>query len=207
MSTTPRIPVIGLCGGIGAGKSAVAGILTDLGCVVSDSDRDARGVLADPEVLEVLRGWWGDDVIGTDGRLDRSKIAGRIFGDASERARLEDLVHPRLHRLREARFQGAAADTTALVIDAPLLFEARLDAQCDAILFIDAPIHRRIERVVSGRGWDEAELRRREQAQIAVDEKRSRASYVIENHGTRVELEVGVRAALARIREDLIEVG
>ena len=100
MSTTPRIPVIGLCGGIGAGKSAVAGILADLGCVVSDSDRDAREVLADPEVLEVLRGWWGDDVVGTDGRLDRSRIAGRVFADDSERARLEGLVHPRLHRLR-----------------------------------------------------------------------------------------------------------
>ncbi len=207
MSTTPRIPVIGLCGGIGAGKSAVAGILADLGCVVSDSDRDAREVLADPEVLEVLRGWWGDDVVGTDGRLDRSRIAGRVFGDDSERARLEGLVHPRLHRLREARFRAAAADTRALVIDAPLLFEAELDAQCDAVLFIDAPLRRRLDRVVSGRGWDEAELHRREGAQIPLDEKRSRATHVIENHGTAMELEARVRTVLDRILEDSIEAG
>lgn len=207
MSTTPRIPVIGLCGGIGAGKSAVAGILADLGCVVSDSDRDAREVLADPEVLEVLRGWWGDDVVGTDGRLDRSRIAGRVFGDDSERARLEGLVHPRLHRLREARFRAAAADTRALVIDAPLLFEAELDAQCDAVLFIDAPLRRRVDRVVGGRGWDEAELHRRERAQIPLDEKRSRATHVIENHGTAMELEAGVRTVLDRILEDSLEDG
>ena len=62
MNGSKRPPVIGLVGGIGSGKSAVATILGDLGCVVSDSDRDARSVLADPEVLGVLRDWWGGEI-------------------------------------------------------------------------------------------------------------------------------------------------
>lgn len=200
MMGSTRPPVIGLVGGIGSGKSAVAAILENLGCVVSDSDRDARDVLADPEVIEVLRGWWGDSIVATDGGPDRSEIAVRIFGDPAERTRLEDLVHPRLHCLREARFGAAPDDTCGLVIDAPLLFEAELDEQCDAVLFIDAPIRRRIERVVSSRGWDEAELHRREQAQIPLEEKRRRASRVIENDGTRSELEGRVRVAFDQIR-------
>ncbi|MAC19928.1 MAG: dephospho-CoA kinase [Phycisphaerae bacterium] len=200
MNGSPRPPVIGLVGGIGSGKSAVAAILEDLGCVVSDSDRDAREVLADPKVLEVLQGWWGDAIVATDGRLDRSEIAARVFGDPAERKRLEDLVHPRLHRLREDRFAAASDDTCGLVIDAPLLFEAHLDDQCDAIIFVDASIDRRIERVVTSRGWEEAELHRREQAQIPLDEKRRRASHVIENDGTRSELEGRVGVALDQIR-------
>ena len=200
MTGSTRPPVIGLVGGIGSGKSAVAAILEDLGCVVSDSDRDAREVLADPEVIEVLRGWWGDSIVATDGGPDRSEIATRIFRDPAERTRLEDLVHPRLHALREARFGAAPDDTCGLVIDAPLLFEAELDEQCEAVLFIDATIRRRIERVVSSRGWEEAELHRREQAQIPLDEKRRRASHVIENDGTRSELEGRVRLALDQIR-------
>ena len=196
MNGLKRPPVIGLVGGIGSGKSAAAAILADLVCVVSDSDRDARSVLADPEVLEVLRGWWGDAIVSTDGRPDRSAIAARIFGDPAERSRLEALVHPRLHRLREIRFQSAPSDARGLVIDAPLLFEADLDRQCDAIFFIDAPDGHRIDRVVTTRGWDEVELRRREQAQLPLDEKRDRASHVIENAGTTSALEGRIRAAL-----------
>ena len=82
-------PTIGLAGGIGAGKSRVAALLAELGCVVSDSDADARAVLADPEVIDTLRSWWGDEVVGVDGAIDRGEVAGRVFTDVEERQRLE----------------------------------------------------------------------------------------------------------------------
>ena len=176
-----RPPVIGLTGGIGAGKSAVAAIFAELGCVVSDSDRDSRAVLAEPEILETIRKWWGPGVITSDGRPDRSAIAERIFRNSEDRTRLEGLVHPRVHAAREQSFATAPASTRALVIDAPLLFEAGIDGSCDAVVFVDAPRDIRLERVCSNRGWDESEWSRRESAQMPLEEKRSRATVVIDN--------------------------
>ena len=75
MTFSGRVPVIGLCGGIGAGKSAVAGILAELGCVVSDSDHEAAEVLAEPDVVETLRSWWGDAVLDSNGRANRAAVA------------------------------------------------------------------------------------------------------------------------------------
>ncbi len=176
-----RPPTIGLAGGIGAGKSRVAALLTELGCVVSDSDADARAVLAEPEIIAMLRSWWGDEVVGADGAIDRSRVAARVFADAEARARLEGLVHPRVHERRAARFAAAPSDTRALVIDAPLLFEAGLDAECEAILFVEAPRDVRLARVAANRGWSDAELAAREAAQWPIEEKRSRATVVIDN--------------------------
>jgi dephospho-CoA kinase len=186
VNTTPteiqgRPPVIGLTGGIGAGKSAVAMIFAELGCVVSDSDQDSRVILAEPEVLETIRGWWGPGVITSDGKPDRSVIAEHIFRNSEDRARLERLIHPRVHMAREHAFSAAPPLTRALVIDAPLLFEAGIDASCDAVIFVDTPAAVRLERVRSNRGWDEFEWSRRESAQMPLAEKRSRATVVIDN--------------------------
>ncbi|MDG1360900.1 MAG: dephospho-CoA kinase [Phycisphaerales bacterium] len=201
MNGAHRVPVIGLAGGIGAGKSAVASVLASAGCVISDSDRDAAKVLADPAVVETLRSWWGDEVLAPGGVIDRSVIAARIFGDDDARRRLESLVHPAVHRLREARFAAAPADVTALVIDAPLLFEAGLAEACDAVFFVDAPWASRLARVTEHRGWDESELRRREAAQLPIEEKRRRATRVIDNDGDLAVLESAVVAALRSVTE------
>jgi dephospho-CoA kinase len=174
-------PTIGLAGGIGAGKSRVSRILAGLGCVVSDSDADARVVLTDPEVVATLRSWWGDEVVGVDGAIDRSRVAARVFADSEARARLQGLVHPRIHERRAARFAAAPQGTRAFVIDAPLLFEAGLDAECDAVIFVDAPRDVRLARVAANRGWSDAELAGREAAQWPIEEKRSRATIVIDN--------------------------
>jgi dephospho-CoA kinase len=174
-------PTIGLAGGIGAGKSRVAALLAELGCVVSDSDADARAVLADPEVIATLRSWWGDEVVGVDGAIDRGKVAGRVFTDVEERRRLESVLHPRIHERRAARFAAAPPDTRAFVIDAPLLFEAGLDADCDAVIFVDASRPTRLARVAANRGWSDEELARRESAQWPIDRKRSLATLIIDN--------------------------
>ena len=191
-----RAPVIGLTGGIGAGKSTVAGILATLGCVVSDSDRDAAAVLETAEVKERLQAWWGDQIIASDGTLDRRAIATQVFDDPRERGRLENLVHPLVHERRRKRFEEASPDSRALVIDAPLLFEAGLDEECHAIIFVDAPRELRVERVKSERGWDESEIDRREAAQLPIEEKRIRATAVITNNATADRLENDVRAFL-----------
>ena len=120
------IPVIGLAGGIGSGKSTVARVFASLGCVVSDSDRAGDAALRRPEVVGAIRERWGDGVIGDDGAPDKHAIAGRVFGDADERAWLESLVHPIIHEQRVALVERVRRerDARGVVIDAPLLFEA-----------------------------------------------------------------------------------
>src|SRR6266478_6420926 len=93
-------PIIGIAGGIGSGKSFVAGLLGELGCEVIDSDAQVRAAYGEPEVRQTLREWWGESVIGADGSPDRAGIARRVFGDPLERKRLEGLLHPRVAALR-----------------------------------------------------------------------------------------------------------
>lgn len=186
--------VIGLCGGIGAGKSAVAAELQRLGCVVTDSDRVGREVLTRRHVLDQLVAWWGPHVLNDTGQVDRARVAQIVFADPEQRQRLEALTHPLIKADRHRALQHAR-DTAApaLVIDAPLLFEAGLDAECHVVLFVDAPREQRLARVRTNRGWDEAELARRESAQLPLDAKRQRADHVVINDADTGALREAVR--------------
>jgi dephospho-CoA kinase len=176
-------PVIGLAGGVGAGKSAVAAILARLGCVVCNSDDLGRQALHDPAIRERLVGWWGRQVLNEAGEIDRAAVAAIVFSRPPELRRLESLVHPWIEARRRALFEQAPVGACALVIDAPLLFEAGLEAECDAVIFVDADRGTRQARLAEERGWDEQTLGRREDSQLPLDEKRARSDYVISNNG------------------------
>lgn len=190
--------VIGLAGGIGSGKSAVAGILRDLGCAVIDSDAEARRALGREDVKKEIVSWWGEGILDGQGSIDRARVAEIVFADPDQRGRLEGLIHPLVKRSR-AQFIASTGDVRAIVIDAPLLFEAGVDAECDGVIFVDAPREVRLARVRETRGWDEAELARREDSQMSIWEKRSRADKVVENAGTLDELREGVAQALRQM--------
>ena len=182
MITSP--PTIGLTGGIGSGKSAVASVFQEYGCVVANADENAKEVLRDSEVRDQLLAWWGSQVFDTDGNVDKKILANIVFNDISARKQLENLVHPRARQIQEAQFKNAPQGTRALIIDAPLLIEAGLDTLCDAVVFVEASREIRIERVQKTRGWSEEELTRREVAQLPLDTKRNKADYVLINEGT-----------------------
>ncbi|OAB63717.1 hypothetical protein AY599_28250 [Leptolyngbya valderiana BDU 20041] len=193
--------ILGLAGGVGSGKSAVAAILGELGFVVSDSDAGARAVLERPEVVKELVEAFGEGVLDEHGRPDRRAIADAVFADEARRRTLEGIVHPRLHEERARLVEAARARGAAgVVIDAPLLFEAGVDAECDAVIFVDTPRALRLARVSDGRGWSEAELTRREAAQMPLDEKRRRSDRVVVNDGDLEALRTRVRAAVEAIR-------
>jgi len=195
------IPVIGLVGGIGSGKSAAARAFEKQGCLVSDSDRAVRAVLARPDIAERLASWWGRDILDPQGGVDRRKVADVVFGDEFQRRRLEGLVHPLVRESRRALIDRARRDgATGVIVDAPLLFEAGVDAECDAVVFVETPRAVRLERVRS-RGWDGEELDRRENAQMSLEEKRRRSDHVLVNHGALDELESRVADLLAAIRK------
>ncbi|MHC4768558.1 MAG: dephospho-CoA kinase [Planctomycetota bacterium] len=192
-------PVIGLAGGVGAGKSAVAAILSRLGCVVCNSDDLGRQALREPAIRTKLVGWWGREVLDEAGEIDRAAVAAIVFRRPEELQRLELLVHPWIEARRKALFAMAPADACALVIDAPLLFEAGLDAECDAVIFVDADRGTRLARVADGRGWDEQALGRREDSQLPLDEKRARSDYVVSNNGDLRALSEQVHRTLNEI--------
>ena len=176
--------VIGLAGGIGSGKSALAAAFGRAGCAVIDSDAEARRALQSPEVARELVKWWGSGVLDPRGGVDRAAVARHVFGQPAERARLEGLIHPRIRRTRAAAQEEARrAGAPAIIYDAPLLFEVGIDAVCDAVVFVDCPRETRLERLKKSRGWDDAELTRREAAQLPLEEKRSRSRFVVQNPG------------------------
>ncbi len=194
-------PIIGISGGIGAGKSAVAQAFGALGGLVISSDELNREVLSRPEVARTLRSWWGDGVVGVDGKVDRGALARLVFEDAEKKRRLESLVHPLIARRRADIIRASAGDpkVKAIILDSPLLFESSLDRECDAVVFVEASETRRAERLRKQRGWSLRELRLRERWQLPLAEKRSRCQYVIRNEGTRAQLHTQVKNVFERI--------
>jgi dephospho-CoA kinase len=198
--------VIGLIGGVASGKSKVAQMLLELGAGLLDADRTGHAVLAeDADVHAALRRRWGEGVFGKQGRVDRSAIAARVFGEGSaadaERRFLESLLHPRIGaRLRNQGQEFAAAGRPAVVLDAPLLLEAGWQPMCDLILMVDASRETRLARAKL-RGWTEEEFEQRESAQLSVDVKRLAADAIVSNDGSEADL----RDAVSKFWREHIE--
>ncbi len=173
--------MIGLVGGIGAGKSRVATLLAGENCFVVHSDDIAHEALEDRSVRAAVLSHFGNEVLNEDGEFDRSKLAERIFADATLRATLESILHPWIETERRRRTASMPPTCCAVVIDAPLLLEVGLDRECDAVLFVDAPEAVRRERVRRDRGWSAARFSVREGAQLPLAQKRARSTAIIAN--------------------------
>jgi len=194
-------PMIGLCGGVGAGKSMVAREFERLGCLVIDSDQLNHDVLRRPEVLQTLQEWWGSEVVDASGSPHHGRIAELVFADARQKQRLESLVHPLIAARREDMIQGGTADpmVRAIILDSPLLLESNLDRLCQTLVFVEASETQRLSRLQQARGWDVQELRRRERWQMALAEKRARSQYVIRNEGSIEQLRSQTKDVFERI--------
>jgi dephospho-CoA kinase len=172
---------VGLTGGIGAGKSAVAAIFASLGAFIIDTDAIAREVVAPNSdgLREVARVW---PQAVRNGILDRAALADIVFADPAARERLNALLHPHIRRLAMER--GARAKRGQLVVHVvPLLFETGYDRLVDKSVLVLAPLEERVARVVERDKLDEARVRARVAAQIEPSQARRAADYVIENDG------------------------
>ncbi|HEU4420477.1 MAG TPA: dephospho-CoA kinase [Planctomycetota bacterium] len=191
----PRKPVvIGILGGIAAGKSAVAGMFAAHGLVLLDADEEARLVAAEPDVQREVAAAFGPDVLA-EGGLDRRALAALVFGDARARQRLEAIMHPRIRARLLARLDQAKANGDSVLLDVPLLLEGGLIACCDEVVFVDAAPAVRAARARE-RGWQQGELEQRQAAQAPLHEKRARASHCIQNDGDFDETRRQVAALL-----------
>ncbi|HUB06999.1 MAG TPA: dephospho-CoA kinase [Myxococcales bacterium] len=171
----------GLTGGIASGKSTVAGMLRGLGAHVIDADLLAREVVEPgmPALAEVARRW--PACIRPDGRLDRAKLAGLIFHDPSQRRELETILHPAIQAEAGRRTLALAEAGQKLAFyEAALIFENGLDAGLDGVLLVACSPATQLARLRERDGLSEEDARRRVAAQLPLDEKRSRARWVID---------------------------
>src|SRR5262245_25756135 len=182
--TGTRPIIVGIAGGIGSGKSQVARILGELGAIVIDADSMAHAELDSPEVRQTLTNWWGQEIVGSDGKLDRKRIGAIVFNDPVQRTRLEGLIHPRIAERRDKMIEQASADPAVrmIVMDAPLQYEVGLDRMCDSVIFVDSDAARRAERSEKIRQWSPGELERRENSQMPLDIKRKKADHICSNN-------------------------
>ena len=183
---------IGLTGGIGAGKSEVARLLTTYGAVLIDADRLAREVVEPGTAgLAEVVAQFGPEVLTADGALDRAAMARRVFGDEEARRRLEAVVHPLVAQRTQELLASVPADAV-VVHDVPLLVEKGYAASYDMVVVVEAPEELRVARLVEHRGFSQDDARARIAAQASSAERIAAADVVIDNTGTLADLEAQV---------------
>lgn len=188
--------VLGLTGGIAAGKSTVARRLAELGAAVIDADALAREVVAPgTDGLAQVAATFGDDVLRADGTLDRPALGRIVFADPEALRRLEAITHPRIAQLRERLVaEAVVAGARVVVQDIPLLVEKGLAGEVDGVLVVHAPQDERVERLITQRGLPRADALARVAAQATDAQRREVADLWLENTGTHQELVAAVDA-------------
>ncbi len=185
---------VGLTGGIGSGKSAVADLLVERGAVLIDADQVARDVVAPGgPAYRPLVDRFGPGIVAPDGTIDRPALAAVAFVDDESRLALNAITHPAIGiAMIEAR--DALADTDDIVILAiPLLTAAHRDTvRLHKVVVVDCPTDIALERLLSQRGFDRADAEARIRAQISREERLEEADYVVDNSGDRAALEAEV---------------
>ena len=174
------------------------------GAIVIDADRIGHEVTdRDPEVRLALEREYGADVYRSDGALDRPRVAERVFADPKSRARLDELVHPRILAEIQGRIGRLAAQGArgVVVIDAALMLQWGLERDCDAVLAVTAPEEEQVRRLVAARGWSEEQARARLAAQWPDRRYAEAADRTIENRGSTEALREAAKRALRELRE------
>jgi dephospho-CoA kinase len=191
--------IVGLTGGIGAGKSVVARLLAEHGAVVIDADQLARAVVEPgTEGLAQVVAEFGPDVLDETGALDRAALAERVFGDEPARRRLEAIIHP-LVRVRSAELISTLPVDSVVVNDVPLLVESNLAGLYEIVVVVLASEATRIARLVRERGMTEDEARARISAQATDEQRRAVADIVVDNDGSIDDLRAKVDAVWATL--------
>jgi dephospho-CoA kinase len=184
-----KLYTVGLTGGIGSGKSAVADLFARLGVHVVDTDEIARELTRPGgEAIAAIRSAFGPESIAADGSLDRDRMRRLAFGDARERARLEAILHPMIRAESARRLELARGPYAILVI--PLLVEGGVDRLRTArVLVVDCSEAQQVERVVRRSGLAEAEVRAIIASQATREQRIAAADDVIDNSGAPGALE------------------
>ena len=191
--------IVGLTGGIGAGKSAVAKLLGKRGATIIDTDLIAREVVEPPSpVLDAIEREFGAPVIRPGGALDREALASIVFSDEGRRQRLNEITHPEILKRVLARIGGYPPSAVVVVV-VPLLFESSFDRNCNAVIAVTAPEPVRVARVIRRDRMAEAAVRDRVRAQLPESGYEGKATWIIRNDGDEAALEAEVEKVWAEL--------
>jgi dephospho-CoA kinase len=182
--------LVGLTGGIGAGKSTVARLLAARGAAVIEADDLARDAVArGTDAFDRIVAAFGPAIVAPDGDLDRGRLGEIVFADPERRRALEAIVHPEVARLFVEAVDPYRETDHVVVYAVPLLVERGLVAAFDVVLVVVADTEHRVERVVRARGLEPDEVRRRIAAQVSDEERAAVADVLLDNDGDLEHLE------------------
>jgi dephospho-CoA kinase len=198
---------VGLTGGIGAGKSEVSRRLAARGAVVIDADAVAKEVVAPgTDGAAEVASAFGSGVLRPDGSLDRERLGDIVFADPQLRARLNQIIHPRVGTRMQQLERAAGADVI-VVHDVPLLAENGLADGYDLVVVVDAPPAVQERRLIAERGMSRAQAQARMAAQASRPQRLAIADIIIDNSGSLAELDRKVAELWAELRRRAAVVG
>jgi dephospho-CoA kinase len=180
--------ILGVTGNIASGKSSVCRELARRGAVVVDADQLARTVVEPGSpVLKQLVSDFGEDILKSDGSLDRKYLGDLIFSDPAARRRLNAIIHPAIAALSTQRLQELRDAAPLVIYEAPLLYEVGAEARVDKVLLVTIDPEVQLARLIERDRLDEKAARRRIAAQMPQEQKAARADYLVDNSAGRKE--------------------
>lgn len=193
----------GLTGGIGSGKSSVSHRLVERGAGLVDADAVVRELqMPGTDVFAAIVDHFGPNAVADDGTLDRPAIAAIVFNDKDELAVLNDLVHPAVRTEMAARRATLSETGKPVVLDIPLLLESEKGYEGLAgIIVVDVSVETAVDRLVTFRGFDEADARARMANQVSRDDRLAKADFVVDNSGSLEDLDAEVDRCWAWIQQ------
>lgn len=203
----PAVLTVGLTGGIATGKSTVAGMLRELNVPVVDADTLVHGLLEPGgAAVEPVRAAFGPAVLRADGGIDRSLLGERVFRDEAARKRLEEIVHPLVFEVSQARLRelAEAGQHDIVVYDAPLLIEAGRHRDFDRLVVVSTSAEVQLQRLIERERVDADRAGARIRAQLPLARKLALADYVIDNGGHWQETRRSVAQLLEQLQEDVL---
>ena len=198
---------VGLTGGISSGKSTVSSYLKQLKIPVIDADEVARKVVEpNSQGARKIRKTFSSDVFEEDGSLNRQRLGALIFSNAENRQKLDDLLQPLikimiLDEIEEHRQKGE----NMIVLDLPLLFEKQYEELCEEIIVVYIPKELQLERLMKRNQYTKQEALSRIDSQLSIEEKRKRATVLLDNQGTIQQLYQQVEQWLVETKNDILQ--
>jgi dephospho-CoA kinase len=184
------MPAIGITGGISTGKSTFANCLCEIlpGAQFFDADKAAHDLGEVPEVKQKIRAKFGSSVFSRDGDLNREKLRTIIFGDATRKRALEQILHPRIRRQWRAEAKRHRNSPDFFFADIPLLYETGGETLCDRVVVVACSHKVQLARLTERMSLKDTEAERMIRSQMPLEDKIVRADHVVWNDGSRAAL-------------------
>jgi dephospho-CoA kinase len=203
------IPVIGLIGGIGAGKSLAAAEFAKLGAFLLDADKIGHVLLEQNPCRDRVLQRFGEEILepfgdfGVRRAIDRRALGAIVFSRPEALRDLEAILHPIMRRTFEKAIarESRKGNVPAVVLDAAILYETGWDTLCDSVVFVDANPEVRLARLEATRGWTAEGLAAREKVQGPLEEKRRQADHLLTNDGTPEEFQAAIEILWKELRK------